>query len=240
MSIDVLANSDQNERARSEMRRRGVDFVTPKIMRALRKAGLVKGISIGDRKKSWDLLKTIQFLEKNVSKEDAILDIGAFASEIVCVLHRLGYSNLSGLDLNTKLSLMPHSGAVKYLVGDFTRTSLPAETFDAVTAISVLEHGFCGPKIFAEMSRILKINGYFVGSVDYWPEKIDTSGIKLFGVDWKIFSKEELLELIAEAKKHGMSPVGELNFQAGDRTVNWTGRKYTFAWFAFQKVRTPS
>jgi SAM-dependent methyltransferase len=236
VSIEVLANSAENARARAEMRSQGLDFVTPWLLRTFRRARLTKGISIGDSTKSWDLLKTIQFLEKRVSKASAILDMGAMSSEILCALHELGYSNLAGVDLNPRLALMPHPRTIKYVVGDFTETSFPAETFEAITAISVLEHGFCGPRIFNEISRILKPNGYFIGSVDYWPEKIDTSGIKVFGVDWKIFSEDELLSLTEEAGRHGIAPVGQLNFEASERHVSLYGRNYTFAWFAFQKV----
>ena len=236
MSVEVLANSAENARARAEMRRQGLDFVTPWLLRSLRRARLVKGVSIGDSRKSWDLLKTIQFLEKRVGRASAILDIGALSSEILCALHEMGYSDLAGMDLNPRLTLMPHARAIRYTVGDFTETSFPADTFEAITAISVLEHGFCGLRVFGEVSRILRPNGYFIGSVDYWPEKIDTSGIRVFGVDWKIFSKDEFLNLIAEAGSYGLVPVGKLNFQASERTVSLCRREYTFAWFAFQKV----
>jgi len=87
-----------------------------------------------------------------------------------------------------------------------------------------------------EVSRILKTGGYFIGSTDYWPEKIDTNGVRVYGLDWAIFSKDELLSLIGEARGHGFEPVGQLNFEASEATVRWFRRNYTFAWFAFQKV----
>ncbi len=37
---------------------------------------------VGDELKSWDVLKTVQFLQKNVGKNSSVLDIGAYASEI--------------------------------------------------------------------------------------------------------------------------------------------------------------
>jgi len=58
----------------------------------------------------------------------------------------------------------------------------------------------------------------------------------VYGLDWTIFSKDELLNLIEEAGKHGLVPVGQLNFDASEPTVRWLKRDYTFAWFAFQKA----
>jgi SAM-dependent methyltransferase len=197
-----------------------------------------KGVAIGDKRKSWDVLKTARFLETNVSKASAVLDVGAYASEILYILYKLGFADLTGIDLNPNLGRMPQLGDIKYVSGDFTKTDFPSQRFGAVTAISVLEHGFCGAKVFSEVSRLLQPRGYFVGSIDYWPDKIDTSGIDFFGVDWKIFSKNELLGLISEARQFGLVPVGQLEFDASERTVRCSGRRYTFAWFAFQKLET--
>jgi len=236
MSVEVLARSSEYERARGEMRRRGIDFTCPWPLRVLHKIRLVKGVSVGDVRKSWDVLKTIQFVEEKVSKTSPILDMGAYASEILCILHKLGFSDLTGIDFNPKLACMPYAGAIKYVPGDFTQTAFASETFGAITAISVLEHGFCSATVLREVSRILRPGGYFIGSIDYWPEKLDTNGVRVFGVDWRIFSRGELESLIQEAGSFGMVPVGQLNFEASETTVSWFRRQYTFAWFALQKV----
>jgi SAM-dependent methyltransferase len=235
MSVEVLTKSIENIDARAEMRRRGLDCVTPLLSKILFKARLLPGVKVGDLIKSWDVLKTIEFIERNVSSAAAILDVGAYASEVLCSLHKLGFNDLTGIDLNPRLARMPYAGAIKYVEGDFTETSFPADTFAAITAISVLEHGFSAAKVFRELSRILKPGGYLIASTDYWPEKIDTSGITIYGVDWTIFSKRELLTLIGEAANHGLKPVGQLNFEASAKLVNYSRRQYTFAWFALQK-----
>src|SRR6266852_2184945 len=178
MSVQVLPSSRENALARAEMHRRGIDFASPYHLRVLRKIGAVKGVTIGDRRKSWDVLKSVHFVEQKVSKTSPILDVGAYASEILCIFHKLGFSELTGIDFNPKLAAMPHAGAIKYVLGDFRETSFPPAAFQVVTAISVLEHGFCGLAL-KEVSRMLKPGGYFIASVDYWPEKIDTSGIKV-------------------------------------------------------------
>ncbi len=236
MSVEVLATQKQITLARAEIRRRRISCVVPKLIRVLYKTRMLKGVSVGDIKKSWDILKTIEFVEANLSKNCPLLDIGAYASEILCNLHKLGFSELTGIDLNPRVTLMPYSGSVKYLVRDLMQTGFPSESFQAVTAISVLEHGFCAPKVFAEVSRILKPGGYFVGSVDYWPKKIDTTGIIVFGVDWRIFSEDELRELIQQASHFGLAPVDALKCEASERVTNWSGKQFTFAWFALRKV----
>ena len=236
MSLEVLSNSADNKRARVEMRHRGLDFLTPWIVKVLHKTRILNGVNIGLSEKSWDVLKTLQFIEQYVAETSPILDLGAYGSELLCSLNKLGFSDLTGIDLNQSLSRMPYNSQIKYVTGDFTRTSFPNGTFGAVTAISVIEHGFCGPKLFREVSRILRPGGYFVGSTDYWPEKIDTSGVIVYDLDWTIFSKEELLNLIKEAGKYGLVPVGQLHFEASEKTVRWSQRNYTFAWFALQRV----
>ena len=236
MSLEVLAKSVENTRARAEIRRRGLDFVTPWLTKVLHKTRIVRGVNVGLLEKSWDVLRTLEFIEDRVSKTTPILDLGAYASEVLCSLHKMGFSDLTGIDLNPTLTRMPYQQIIKYVTGDFAHTEFPNETFGAITAISVLEHGFCGPKVFREVSRILRTGGYFIGSTDYWPEKVDTSGVMVYGLDWTVFSKEELRNLIEEARRYGLVPVGELNFEASERTVRWLKRDYTFAWFAFQKV----
>jgi SAM-dependent methyltransferase len=201
----------------------------------LNKTRIVRGANVGDLKKSWDVLRTLQFIEQLVSKSTPVLDLGAYASEVLCGLHKMGFSDLTGIDLNPKLTRMPYNKCIKYVTGDFTHTSFPAETFGVITAISVLEHGFKGPKVFHEVSRILRPGGYLIGSVDYWPDKIYTTGITVFGLDWTIFSKEELVNLIEGAGNYGLTPVGQLNCEASERIFSWFTKEYTFAWFALQK-----
>jgi SAM-dependent methyltransferase len=236
MSVEVLTKSADNTRARMEMRRRGLDFVTPRLTRLLRKAHLVDGVNVGLPQKSWDVLRTLQFVEQHVGKAAPILDLGAYSSEILLSLHKMGFSDLTGIDLDPEITRMPYGESIKYVTGDLAQTEFPNETFGAITAISVLEHGFSGAKVFREISRILKPGGYFIGSTDYWPEKVDTSDVVMYGLDWTIFSKNELLSFVEEAGKHGLAPVGQLNFEASETTVRCLNRNYTFVWFAFQKV----
>lgn len=234
-TADVLRSRSQIDQSRQELRRRNLSCLSTWPKRVLRKLGLAKGVSVGDYIKSWDVLKTATFIERNVPRHASVLDIGAFASEIPCVLHRLGYSSLTAVDLNPMLERMPDAGSIRYVVSDFTSTPFEEKSFEAITAISVIEHGFRSQSLLKEVARLLCDGGYFVASFDYWKDKIDTSGISLFGLDWIIFSEAELLAFIEEACDYGLMPVGEVNLNVENPAIEWGGKKYTFGWLVLQK-----
>lgn len=236
MAIEVLKTASENKAARRDMRREGIDCTSPFYLRIARRAGIMRGTNVGESCKSWDVLKTVQIIKTKLSFMSPILDIGAYASEVLCALHRLGYEKLSGVDLNPKLKQMPYQDTINYVVSDFMQMPFDDASFSAVTAISVIEHGFQREKLLAEISRILKPKGYFIASVDYWPEKIDTHHVQAFGMDWTIFSKEDLSAFIKEAEKYDLKPCGALHFDASERVVKWKRKQYTFAWLAMQKL----
>jgi SAM-dependent methyltransferase len=186
--------------------------------------------------KSWDVLQTADFAVKYVKRIEPVLDIGAFASEIPIVLHRLGFSDLSGVDLNPAVTKMPYADKIRYSVSDFLKTPFASDSFSLITAISVIEHGFRPKELFREVGRLLKPGGYFVASFDYWPEKISTEGIQMFGMDWRIFSKSEVEELIRTARSYGLSPHGAIDLDADQKPIMFFDRSYTFAWLALQKT----
>ena len=235
MTVHVLKKESENTNARNEMQRRGLDCTSTWFVRNLRKAKILKGINIGDQCKSWDVLKSLEFIENNVPINGPILDIGAYASEMLCSLHQMNYTSLTGVDVNPHIIDMPHADTIRYLVSDFMHTPFEDASFAAITAISVIEHGFNGHALLTELSRILKPGGYFIASVDYWPDKINTTDIKAFGMDWQIFSQPELISLLEEARSFGLAPAGDLKFEAADPIIKWQGRQYTFAWLVLKK-----
>jgi len=170
-----------------------------------------------------------------VPKKAPVADIGCYASEVLVSLLRLGYTSLTGIDLNPRLAEMPHADAIRYEVSDFMKTSFQDGAFQAITSISVIEHGFRPGALLAEMSRLLKSGGFFIASFDYWPDKIDTTGITFFDMDWLIFSRADVEQFISRAAEFGLRPVGELQFLAKDKVINCAGREYTFATLVLRK-----
>jgi SAM-dependent methyltransferase len=235
MTLDVLQSKSQVTHARAELRRRGLSSLDPTWRSLLRKMRLDRSQSLGDRLKSWDVLRTVRFVEQNIGKQGSILDIGAFASEILWILQRLGYEHLSGVDLNPDLRSSPLAQSIRYEVCDFRHTPFADASFDVITAISVIEHGLRSPDLLREMRRLLRPGGFFIASFDYWPQKIDTQGQKFFDLDWLIFSEQEARAFVREAADYGLSPAGTLKFAASERPISCAGRRYTFAWLVLQR-----
>jgi len=229
----------ENLAARDELRRRRIAYWPEQPARSLLERLLLRpAIVVGELNKSWDVLETVRLLEARLPKDAAILDLGAYASELPCCLHLLGFNRLAGIDLNPRVRHMPFAGAIHYLVGDMNASALPGGSLAAVTAISAIEHGADLPRLLAETARLLAPGGLFIASTDYWPDKIDTTGIRMFGLEWSIFSRDEIAALIAKARAYGLTPLGDCRFEAGDAPIEAAGRRYTFAWLALEKSGT--
>jgi SAM-dependent methyltransferase len=235
MSAQALRFKWEIDSARLELNRRGLSFTYSWLDNLLHRLGIGHRINVGDHLKSWDVLKTANFLEERVSRDAPTLDIGALASEIVCVLHRLGYTNLFGVDMDPNVTLMPFARAIRYEVANFMHTPFENESFQAITAISVIEHGFKSEALLSEMSRLLRPGGYFIASFDYWPQKVDTTGVLLFGMDWNIFSEADILQFVKEAHAYGLTPAGGLDLHVQETPITYAERDYTFAWLALRK-----
>ncbi|RJP25216.1 MAG: class I SAM-dependent methyltransferase [Deltaproteobacteria bacterium] len=234
LAIECLKNRGDIERSKKVLRRRGFLHRGDRLLRIVRSSRFFGKIHVGDPMKSWDLLKTVTFLESHVPKEAPVLDIGAYASAVLPTLRKMGFQNLAGIDLNEDVKKMPFPESIRYETGDFMKTPFPAGTFAAITAVSVIEHGFSGTELLSEVRRLLSPGGYFVASVDYWPEKIDTRGIRAFGLDWTIFSEAELVGFVHEAGKYGLYLPWAADLRAEERVAHWFGKDYTFAWLVLQ------
>ena len=187
-------------------------------------------------RKAWDLEKTISLIEGSAPKDATVLDLGAFNSAVIPALARLGYTNIVGIDLNPRVRYGPRRDVVRYVVADFHETGLTDGSCDVLTAMSTIEHGWQGDRLFSEVSRLLKPGGLFIASTDYWPDKIDTSGVMAFGLPWIIFSEEEMRGLISMAATHSLLPAGVLDFSAIEPVIGWSGRTYTFAHLVLKRV----
>ena len=236
MTALVLRTRAQIIEARANLVSRDLAWRTNYLAKWLRRMRLLSRQEIGDALKSWDVLQTADFAVKYVKKNEPVLDIGAFASEIPIILHRLGFTDLSGVDLNPAVRKMPYADKIRYSVSDFLKTPFANDSFSLITAISVIEHGFRPRALFEEIGRLLKPGGFFVASFDYWPEKISTEGIQMFGMDWRIFSKSEVEELIRTARSYGLTPHGAIDLDADQKPISFFERSYTFAWIALQKT----
>ena len=233
--LRVLQSPAQNAAARAELERDGLSLVRRGALAGLGRRFGLEAFAYGDLRKSWDVLSTARFLEQHVGREQPVVDFGAWHSEITGVLARLGYSDLHAIDLNPRLTSAPFADRIRYRVGDYLASGFPDGSFAAITSISAIEHGHSVDRLLAEVTRLLRPGGYFVASTDYWPTKVDTTGVQFFGMDWTIFSAGEMAALIEAAGRRGLVPAGSLEYDAPQPSIRFAGREYTFAWLALQK-----
>lgn len=237
MTLKVLQTSVEIDTARIQLKKLHVSFTDNTLNKIFRKLGIIKAPRIGDRLKSWDILSTINFIQAiSSNKGIPILDIGCYASELILALSKLGFTNIKGIDLNPAIKDMPYKNKIEYTLGNFMETKFPDKSFEIITAISVIEHGFNSTALLKEISRILKQDGYFISSFDYWKDKIDTSNKKMFDMDWKIFSANDIQLFISEAESFGLEPIGKISFMTSTKPITCEGENYTFAWLVLRKI----
>ncbi len=233
--FQVLQTKRQIAEARSSMVSKGRSATEGKLAKFFRRIGLLNNLPVGDEVKSWDVARTLDFIEENFSRDVKILDLGTFCSEVPVALARMGFTNVHGVDLNPKVLTMPYSDRIHYCVSDFMNTPFPSGSFEVITSISVIEHGYDPERLFSELGRLLIPGGYFIASFDYWPEKIDTNETRFFDMSWLIFSEHDITLMLDEAGRHGLSPAGKLHPEADERAINCMNFDYTFGWIVLRK-----
>lgn len=186
--------------------------------------------------KNWDHLAAAGAIASVMPKSARILDAGAeFYSNVLPALFVYGYRHLYGMNLS--FADAARRGPIRYLPGDITRTGFPDEFFDAVTCMSVIEHGVPLDAYFREMHRLLKPGGLLITSTDYFPEAIDTGNKTAHGAPIKIFTRREAEEMIALARSLGFEPTGEIGLGCAEPTVRWNfyDLEYTFLIFTLRR-----
>lgn len=189
-----------------------------------------------DEPKNWDSLAALLAILMHTDEEGKILDAGGERySVILPQLAALGYQNLFCINLAFKANVQ--IGSIKYEKGDITKTRFENSYFDAITCLSVIEHGVELDEYFKEMSRILKPGGILFSSTDYWYESMDTKGKYAFGVPIRIFSSEDITHSINIAKMHGLELIAPIDLTCEEKVIEWKSfnLKYTFIYFLLKK-----
>jgi 2-polyprenyl-3-methyl-5-hydroxy-6-metoxy-1,4-benzoquinol methylase len=127
---------------------------------------------------------------------------------------------------------------IHYLYSDLTNTAFPDESFDAVTCLSVIEHGVDVKAYFKEASRILKPGGLLITSADYWKEGVDASELTAHGTLAKVFAASEIMELLSLAHASRLELTAPLDFECQEKCVTWErlGLQFTFIIFTHRKT----
>lgn len=192
-----------------------------------------------DEQKNWDHIAAISAIVHTCETTATILDAGAeFYSNVLPALFLLGFRNLYGVNLSFQTAT--RRGPIHYLPGDITQLDFPARFFDAVTSMSVIEHGVPLDAFFREMFRVLKPGGLLITSTDYFPTPIDTHGGAEHGAPIKVFTRPEVEAMLELASTIGFEQTGELDLDCEARPVCWAkfNLEYTFVLFTIRKPAT--
>lgn len=156
-------------------------------------------------------------------------------------LYGLGEEPGSLLGINLEFGEPVTRDGVVFRHGDVTATGLADGSLDAVTCMSVIEHGVPLVPFLQESARVLRPGGILCVSTDFDQAPPDTSGHAAYGTPVHIFSPEEVIELIAAADGLGLELVGDLStsdaFAHEERPVHWkrVGLDYTFILLTFRR-----
>jgi glycosyltransferase involved in cell wall biosynthesis/SAM-dependent methyltransferase len=189
-----------------------------------------------DRPKNWDALGAVSTVLQDLGTDIRVLDAGAARySPVLPWMRIFGVVELVGNNL--EFTRTTQHGSVRFEPGDVTATRYRVGWFDAVTCMSVIEHGVPLASFAAESARILRPGGLLVVSTDYDQDPPDTSGKTAYGVPVKIFGPEDIRRFVDLAADHGLQLVGDLRLNHDQRPVRWkrTGLDYTFIRLTFRR-----
>ena len=186
--------------------------------------------------KNWDHVAAVHAIAGATAKSARVLDAGAeLYSNVLPGLFAYGYRNLYGVNLS--FADPARRGPIRYLPGDITRTEFPDGFFDAVTCMSVIEHGVPIGAYFREMFRILKAGGILITSTDYYPTPIDTAGKTAHGSPIKIFSRDEIEGMLELAYACGFTPAAAIDLDCDARPVRWEQYDLDFTFIVFTLLK---
>lgn len=198
-----------------------------------------------DLPKNWDALGAVAAvltLADDGSRTAKVMDAGsARYSSVLPWLRLYGLGRRDGdlLGINLEFGAPVHRDGVTFRYGDVTATGLPDGALDAVTCMSVIEHGVPVEDFLAESARILRPGGVLCVSTDYDHDPPDTTGVSAYGAPVRIFGPEEITALVGAAADLGLDLVGDLaDLTHPERPVHWqrTGLDYTFILLTFRRT----
>ena len=189
-----------------------------------------------DRPKNWDALGAVGVVLRECGRSATVLDAGsARYSSVLPWLRLYGLTDLTGINLEFGAEV--RRGSVRFRHGDITDTGFETGSFDAITCMSVIEHGVPIKEFLAESARLLRRGGILSVSTDYDQSPPDTTGVTAYGVPVHIFGPDEIRGLVETAAGQGLALVGDLQLEHQERPVHWkrTGLDYTFILLSFRR-----
>jgi SAM-dependent methyltransferase len=189
-----------------------------------------------DRRKNWDALGAVGAVLRECGRNATVLDAGsARYSSVLPWLRLYGLTDLTGINLEFGDEV--RRGSVRFRHGDVTDTGFETGSFDAITCMSVIEHGVPVKEFLTESARLLRPGGILSVSTDYDQSPPDTTGGTAYGVPVHIFGPDEIRGMVETAAGQGLALVGDLQLEHRERPVHWkrTGLDYTFILLSFRR-----
>src|ERR1700679_913051 len=179
--------------------------------------------------KNWDSLAALYAILLSTTTSASVLDAGGEKySQILPWLYLYGYRNLTCINLS--FDRPAKWGPILFEPGDITRTRFADASFDAVTCLSVIEHGVDVDAFLAETQRILKPGGILALSVDYYPEPIDTKNRSAYGAPIHIFDEREATSILNRAATFGLRPTSPVQLACSEKAVRWEQHGLDFSY----------
>jgi hypothetical protein len=213
----VLSSADEVEESVAQLKRLGLPLAA-------------------ETSKNWDSLAALDLILRRTNTKSRIFDAGGeLYSMILPWLCMYGYRNLIAGNL-----VFPNPvrrGTIVYQYSDITQTEFESKYFEAITCLSVIEHGLNLDEYFREMSRILADGGVLITSTDYFETPIDTTGHIAYGAPVRVFTKQDILSALTLAERHGLHLISPLDLQSTEKVVHWEeyDLDFTFVIFSLQK-----
>ena len=108
---------------------------------------------------------------------------------------------------------------------------------NVITALSTIEHGYDRDKLLGTAMRLLALGGVLLLTTDYCENKVDVpSSVRLFGLPYMVFSKDDVQDLIRAAGAFGLKPVGEICWESSKYPIEWLGYRMTFIFIMLRKI----
>jgi len=198
-----------------------------------------------DQPKNWDALGAVSAVLALAGRDGEpprrVMDAGsARYSSVLPWLRLYGLGQQAGdlLGINLEFGDPVHRDGVAFRRGDITATGLPDASLDAITCMSVIEHGVPLGGFLTESARVLRPGGVLCVSTDYDQHPPDTEGVMAYGSPVRIFGPDDIRAFISDADVAGLELVGdEPDLSHAERPVHWkrTGLDYTFILLTFRR-----